>query len=143
MVAAMINLREGDQSDFGNMQVKNECNIIHDQEGNLKSVDDHTDSEEREYETERDVGGSRDLDGTSECMFGVHCSSAELGENTASVKENEVRGLQRPCNIRKQVQYGQHLQVLTGSPEEALPTAARGKKVRTTDPTSTLKGWNG
>ena len=125
------------------MQVKNECDIAHEQEGDYKSVDDHTDSKEREYETERDVGGSGDSDGTSECMFEVHCSSAESGENTANVKESEVRGLQRPYDVRKQVRYGQHLQVLIGSREEALTTAARGMKVTATDPASTPKGWNG
>ena len=56
---AMINQREGDHSDFGNMQVKNECDIAHEVEGDLKSLDDHTNSEEREYDTiheiERDV----------------------------------------------------------------------------------------
>ena len=90
--------------------MKNECDITHDQEGDFKSADDHTDSEEREYETERDVGGSGDSDGTSECMFGVHYSSTESGENIASVKESKVRRLQRLCDVRKQVRYGQHLQ---------------------------------
>ena len=86
----MLNQREGEHSNFGNMQVKNECDIVHEVEGNLKSPDDHTDSEEREYdnvqEIERDFGESGDSEGTLECMVGVECSSAESDSNSGSPK---------------------------------------------------------
>ena len=74
--------------------MKNECDIAHEVEGNLKSLDDHTDSEEREYdivhEIERDFGGSGDSNGTLECMLGVECSSPESHKNSGSPKVSQV-----------------------------------------------------
>ena len=147
----MLNQREGEHSNFGNMQVKNECDIAHEVEGDLKSPDDHTDIKEREYdtvqETERDFGESGDSKGTLECMVGVECSSPESQSNSGNLKVSQVRQLRRrSINPPTQVRYGNfsadHRTTPTGmklmSGHHASP--ARGLKVLSADYANALTG---
>ena len=141
----MLNQREGENSNFGNMQVKNECEGAHEVEGDLKSPDDQTDSEEKEYdtvqETERDFRESGDSEGTLEYMVEVECSSRESDSNSGSPKVSRVRGLRRrPLHRPTQVRYGNFsakhgtaangMNVMSGDHRSA---AGGGLKVMTAD----------
>ena len=97
---------------MGDLQVEEKCRIAHEIEGELKFLDDDSESAKMEYdmgdESDRDLGGSGDSNGTLGCRLGIESLSSKSNENNGSPKVPQVQRLRwRPVALAMQVWHGQ------------------------------------